>query len=950
MCPESISPCSSFELRNQSNVYLESEELMTIPLQFTAVDLTSQAIECRLNETNVVLLDSEQICRFARPASLEREENNQAVALNVYQNHISLGRPLTLFIYRCDLYQSCDQCQSRSNCHWCQGRCSSTRQRSCSINEQCTSLRLEDFSPKILPLRGETLVTIRLNEHLQEKISDVSLADIPCRVINVTNVILCRAQSINAPRQGPISLRLANSVFLLSREPIEYRSSNIQSISPKFVYEVGGQVLQLQGENLFIGNEQTLLIGSAPCRSIRSTSSNRYSCRLPPMISGIYNISFQQDQHVIVTEEKLTVTPNPSIQDIDPTISFASGGRLVTVRGMHLTSAQSITVEFAYRKWNAKLKVNANDIVSTGNELMSSFHFRTPPIPAASADFPSPPFDVNLSLHFDDSLFSIVNLIEFHYIADVLLNISSIPPTLPYTGEELKLQVENLTDAASMPDIQLFIGCSPCPLKTFTSKGITCQPPTKLSTNTAIVLNQASHDDCSSYNASIGPIRFRIGYREYLIGYLSYTRAGSFSTRYSLLTIVSLIVSSSLLTIALLTLGVYLFWKFRKSDAKSTALANRNLREMNDKPLWSTDTSASTGPYYQVYEQISCSSSHENTLTRAPLLLCSSHYQERRRCTPPIMEQLQMNLSFLPTLAIDDEQLKDLLLSSSTSKCFSLNVRRSMEFFYDLLHMKPFAQAFLDQLLIKNNNELLQSYGYLFRFDCPTDMASRETRWFRFVATLSLQNKADLIHQLHFFDDFLRILIDYLDSSPTDHLLHRSSHSICSSTLLLYPLQSRALQLTIDYEDFLRFHLPVLDCDTIDQIKEKLIRYLNSHEKTHRLLTCDQVDLQLPSITVSLSSQQTPMIKNYFLTSTLRCQKKVQWTKERDEHEYLYHLCRTDQLIADEDLIHDRLMENKKRLQPILIYFYQQIAHGLDLFANTQASLTFPQSVSFERR
>ena len=133
--------------------------------------------------------------------------------------------------------------------------------------------------------------------------------------------------------------------------------------------------------------------------------------------------------------------------------------------------------------------MNTNDIFSTDNGILSSFQFRTPSLPHPSKEFPSPPFDVDFSLYFDQSTFAITNLIQFHYIPDVLLNVSSTPPTLPYTGEELKLQVENLTEAASLPDIQLFIGCSECKLKTFTDRGITCQPPTELITNTAIILN-----------------------------------------------------------------------------------------------------------------------------------------------------------------------------------------------------------------------------------------------------------------------------------------------------------------------------------------------------------------------------------------------------------------------------------------------------------------------------
>ncbi len=175
---------------------------------------------------------------------------------------------------------------------------------------------------------------------------------------------------------------------------------------------------------------------------------------------------------------------------------------------MNFESAETITVKFSYRKWNAKLEVRcflfdhcvllkkinffqitSNDIITRDDDLISSFNFRTPGVPPSSNEFPSPPFDVNFSIFFDNSIISLPNLIEFRYIPDVLLNISSIPPTLPYTGEELKLQVENLTEAASIPDIQLLVGCSECKLKTFTSKGITCQPPTKLITNTAIVLN-----------------------------------------------------------------------------------------------------------------------------------------------------------------------------------------------------------------------------------------------------------------------------------------------------------------------------------------------------------------------------------------------------------------------------------------------------------------------------
>jgi hypothetical protein len=297
------------------------------------------------------------------------------------------------------------------------------------------------------------------------------------------------------------------------------------------------------------------------------------------------------------------------------------------------------------------------------------------------------------------------------------------------------------------------------------------------------------------------------------------------------------------------------------------------------------------------------------------------------------MEQLQMSLAFLTTISIEDNQLKNLLFSPN--KFSSIHSRQSMELFYDLLNMKPFSQAFIDQLILHNSSDLIQSYVYLFRYN-PQYIKSfpltRENIFFKFFSTLFLQSKNDLITKFHFFDDFLRLLIDLIDSSPCDEILNRSDRSISSSTLLLYNIQYHSFQLTIDYENLFRFHIPVLDCDTINQIKQKIIRYLNSYENTHRLIDYEQLDLLLPSLNISSCIHQIPMLKNYSINSTIHCQKKVQMKKEKKN--FSYHLCRENQLIYDYNLIEEKLIENKNRLQQIFIYFYQQIANGLDLFGS----------------
>lgn len=315
--------CSSFSLLNNSSIYIEAEQSAEIPLKIEHFRL-NQPIECRLNETSQGLIQSDEICRIAKIPSINSNQNEQNVVLNVYQNDIALGRPISLLIYRCDFYDRCDQCSQRSTCQWCEGRCQNKRRKICSNNEKCSSFHIVDFSPKILSFRGETIVTIYFNENLQENLLDLTLADVPCRIVNISNdVIRCRSTSIDSERRGKIRLRFQNSIFLLSKETIEFRQPIVKTIEPKRIYENGGQILHLNGENLFIGNQQKVFIGNFQCVPTKSIGTNIFTCRLPPMTSGIYNLTMLIDDERIPIEETFVVTPNPSVQDVDPTVSFA---------------------------------------------------------------------------------------------------------------------------------------------------------------------------------------------------------------------------------------------------------------------------------------------------------------------------------------------------------------------------------------------------------------------------------------------------------------------------------------------------------------------------------------------------------------------------------------------------------------------------------------------------
>ena len=321
ICLEPLTTCQSFDLLHPFNRLIESDCSAEIPLQLDQAMKSS--LDCRLNETLIGSIDEHNRCHITRTPSLSLE-SNQSIYLSVYSNDRPLGRSIRMFLSRCDLLSTCEQCQKQMQCSWCQDQCFSRSEKRCSNNELCSSLRIKNVFPKRLPLGGETIVTIEFNELISHEVDHVTVANLPCSIIEVSARVTCRSNRSATSRQGPVEIRFRNSMTLRSKDSIEYRTSSIHSVNPKIAFEFGGQILHLSGKNLLIGNEQEIFVGHVLCATIPSTMANVLSCQLPALSSGIYNITLRLDKQTMIRSNDLfQVTPNPIVQDIYPTISFA---------------------------------------------------------------------------------------------------------------------------------------------------------------------------------------------------------------------------------------------------------------------------------------------------------------------------------------------------------------------------------------------------------------------------------------------------------------------------------------------------------------------------------------------------------------------------------------------------------------------------------------------------
>lgn len=271
-------------------------------------------------------------------------KTNQIIYLSIYENNLSQIIPIKLFLYRCDLFDSCNQCQSYKTCSWCQGKCLTKNLNQCLTNSTCTSLNIEHFSPSILPINGETRVKISFNELINLKIIEITLADIPCLIIKSEySFIECLSKESNKSRQGLIKISFENSIIIFSKQFIQYRQSSIISMNPLMIYEYGGQILHINGKYLIIGNSQQIFIGNYHCLILKQIQIDYLTCRLPSIPSGFYNISIIIDKQIIFNNQiSLQVTPNPIVQDIYPLISFARYSRFIQqYKSLHFYSQKT---------------------------------------------------------------------------------------------------------------------------------------------------------------------------------------------------------------------------------------------------------------------------------------------------------------------------------------------------------------------------------------------------------------------------------------------------------------------------------------------------------------------------------------------------------------------------------------------------------------------------------
>ncbi|XP_073679871.1 plexin-A2 [Garra rufa] len=298
----------------------------------------------------------------------------------VWNGNFIIDNPenIKVHLYKCGAQRdSCGVClkaERKFQCGWCsmEGRC--TLRQHCpmsnpytsrwlhlaSTNVKCTNPRITEVTPVAGPPEGGTRVTIRgvnLGLSFSDMVNNVQVAGVQCTPQEngyiIAEQIVCEMDAATADsKPGPVHLCVGEC-----KPELQTRSSQLYSfvmpsvtgLSPSRGPESGGTKVTIMGENLGAGSSVSVLFGNQTCEFYERTMTE-IVCYSAPSLTGVGQVQISVSVDRAQVRESLTFEyiDDPTVQRIEPEWSIASGHTPLVVTGTNLDVIQEPRIRIKY--------------------------------------------------------------------------------------------------------------------------------------------------------------------------------------------------------------------------------------------------------------------------------------------------------------------------------------------------------------------------------------------------------------------------------------------------------------------------------------------------------------------------------------------------------------------------------------------------------------------------
>ncbi|KAL7864572.1 hypothetical protein AOLI_G00159920 [Acnodon oligacanthus] len=818
-----------------------------------------------------------QLHQYSYSAAVE--EYNAAITVR-RRGSFQMDSPQGLHVrlYNCSVGRlDCSRCrtaQPQYGCVWCEGAHSScVFNSSCTnhIQHTCPAPHIHLIEPLSGPVEGGTVITIsgsNLGQRSEDIQHSVIVAGAPCKVIpsryEVSSSIVCETTASGGERRGQVSVEVKDGGTGQSVQHFHYQDPVLLGVSPLKGPMSGGTSLTIMGRGLRTGqlSEISVLIGGVPCLISSELEDEQIKCLTGGSNrTGEHGVTVQfgsAERHLQTSSYHYT--PDPNITSAAPCKSFLSGGRVIRVSGQNLDVVQEprirVTLSPLEPHFLGRRKRKSDGHSRIEDRLWPlKRQRRIVPEPGCPEDSlcdvkqveehctvnsstlllcPTPELGLEarhaaINVHFLlDNLsfdFKAVSGSPFSYELNPILHpLNRGDPSKPYRhkpGSVISVEGENLDLAIFKEEVVALIGDGVCAVKTLTRNHLYCEPPTQQPSVSASKKREGT-DALPEFTVRMGNLNFSLGR-------VQYDSQGQ--AMFPLEAQVGVGVGAFI--VALIVLVIVLIYR-RKSkqalrDYKKVQIQLENLETsvrdcckkeftdlMTEMMDMSSDLVGSGIPFldYRTYAERIFFPGHRESPLRRDL--------DVPACRRVTVEQGLIQLSNLLNSKLFLTKFIHTLEGQRTfsprdrayvASLLTVALHGKLEYFTDIL--KTLLSHLVEQYTTKNPKLMLRR--------TESVVEKLLTNWMSICLYSFLRDSAGESFYMLF-----RAIKHQVDKGPVDAVTGKAKYTLNDNRLLREDVEYRTLTLNVlvtsgGASESQTVPTKVLDCDTITQVKEKIL-------------------------------------------------------------------------------------------------------------------------------
>ncbi|XP_041114319.1 plexin-B2-like [Polyodon spathula] len=409
----------------------------------------------------------------------------------VKEDNKKIDSNLTVTLYNCSFgREDCSLCKAadpKYSCVWCSHPKSCLYSTTCRSEEAlCPMPKILDIVPRNGPLEGGISLTIKGSNMgiKKEDIVNITVADVLCQHkedrYSVSTSVVCELEAVTDMKQGSVMVVMANGFKGVSDVEFAYRAPEPQSVTPKKGPRAGGTSITITGSNLNIATREDLRIQIAGAECTVLKFDSEIVCRtgkLPPSSTiGFHDVVMKYGKRTTKYVSGFEFCEDPTVTNHFPDASFMSGGRLISVTGTGFAVIQKASMRVVVTPEHS---VSNTDTAPARRETMevmaeikneTTLQFLSPVIPKMFHNHPFHSFSIVIVLDNVEK-----TLQTFKYYPDPTFN-KNENGIIPFETL-LTVKGERFTDAMTMQEAQAYVGDAECTIENFRDNSLLCKPP-----------------------------------------------------------------------------------------------------------------------------------------------------------------------------------------------------------------------------------------------------------------------------------------------------------------------------------------------------------------------------------------------------------------------------------------------------------------------------------------